>query len=264
MKLYESIEKSDAENINRYLHTYRWISDNVRNILDESDAILQPNYQLIYTVGSQSSIDGGERRWKVIQAVLKRISHYMKIYNDKAKAVKEQETVQMEYDDKYLECDRIFGKGKVNYRLDVFPQCRILSETIFDQLKSALINDFLSGQLDIDIHSEMNEKTKNHFEMLLTQEKIEKPLSDVIQSEIDQDTIWILRGLLQCEVFKLVFTKRWRVNYGVDPDGHRKMAIPFKGKDCPTENSEFGHPDVAICLTQLSYYYSGLKIILCP
>lgn len=35
------------------------------------------------------------------------------------------------------------------------------------------------------------------------------------------------------------------------------MAIPFKAKDVAAEMTEFGHPDVAICLTQLSYYYSG-------
>jgi hypothetical protein len=37
------------------------------------------------------------------------------------------------------------------------------------------------------------------------------------------------------------------------------MAVPFQAKDVPAERAEFGHPDVAIILTILSYYYSGLS-----
>jgi hypothetical protein len=36
------------------------------------------------------------------------------------------------------------------------------------------------------------------------------------------------------------------------------MAVPFRGKDTPMERSDFGHPDVSILLTHLSYYYCGL------
>ena len=39
----------------------------------------------------------------------------------------------------------------------------------------------------------------------------------------------------------------------------RLMAVPFRGKDTPMERADFGHPDVAIILTHLSYYYSGLE-----
>lgn len=52
---------------------------------------------------------------------------------------------------------------------------------------------------------------------------------------------------------------RWRVNYGVNPTGHRRMAVPFRAKDVAADRAEFGHPDVAIVLTLLSYYYSGLS-----
>lgn len=37
------------------------------------------------------------------------------------------------------------------------------------------------------------------------------------------------------------------------------MAVPFRAKDVAAERAEFGHPDVAIVLTLLSYYYSGLS-----
>ncbi|CAF4429303.1 unnamed protein product, partial [Rotaria magnacalcarata] len=37
------------------------------------------------------------------------------------------------------------------------------------------------------------------------------------------------------------------------------MAVPFRAKDVVVDRTEFGHPDVALVLTHLSYYYSGLS-----
>ena len=55
--------------------------------------------------------------------------------------------------------------------------------------------------------------------------------------------------------------RRYRVNFGVNYNSKldRLMAVPFRAKDVAADNTEFGHPDVAILLTQLSYYYSGLN-----
>lgn len=51
------------------------------------------------------------------------------------------------------------------------------------------------------------------------------------------------------------------MNYGVakvPTHYYRRMAVPFRAKDVASDRIEFGHPDVAILLSQLSYYYSGL------
>lgn len=37
------------------------------------------------------------------------------------------------------------------------------------------------------------------------------------------------------------------------------MVVPYKAKDIPNPRADFGHPDVAIGLTCLNYYYSGLN-----
>ncbi len=36
------------------------------------------------------------------------------------------------------------------------------------------------------------------------------------------------------------------------------MAVPFRAKDVSAERTEFGHPDIALFLTQLNYYNQGL------
>ena len=42
---------------------------------------------------------------------------------------------------------------------------------------------------------------------------------------------------------------------------NRLMAVPFRAKDVAADRTEFGHPDVALVLTQLSYYYSWFEVI---
>jgi hypothetical protein len=38
------------------------------------------------------------------------------------------------------------------------------------------------------------------------------------------------------------------------------LAVPFRAKDMPSLRAEFGHPDVAVTLTCMSYYYAGLSL----
>ena len=37
------------------------------------------------------------------------------------------------------------------------------------------------------------------------------------------------------------------------------LAVPYRAKDIPAQRAEFGHPDIVIILTCLSYYYGGLE-----
>lgn len=227
------------------LKVYNWTNENVRNILDESDAILHPKYQLIYTIGAWSNPDGGSQRWLVVQAVLKRVSSIMqRLYETHGEK-------KIEFDEKY-----------VRNRSDVFIPCRILDDTdeVFEALKTEIVNDFIEDRLDINLTG-INEERKEKLRELLTQKNLGHDRFQVIISDFSEEQvnkILILSGLLRCEILKLALTKRWRVNYGVKENYRRKMAIPFKAKDVAAEMTEFGHPDVAVCLTQLSYYYSGL------
>ena len=50
------------------------------------------------------------------------------------------------------------------------------------------------------------------------------------------------------------------MQYGLHP-GRDPIAVPFEAKGVPSELSEFSHPDVAILLTCLAFYYSGLNTL---
>lgn len=252
------MKKNGIEAAREFLSAHKWINANVRSILDESDAILHAKYQLIYTVGGQLPIDGGSRRWVVTQALLKRVPYHMKrFYHEHG-----EESVEFNID--YVTNGHVYGAPKVDYRDDIFTPCRILDQSIYPSLKEALIEDFLDGRMNI-MFPEVSALTKKNLRELMSKTEIdEETFESTLEnlSEADRITILILSGLLRFEVLKLVLTKRWRVNYGVNVNGTRKMAIPFKAKDVAAELTEFGHPDVAICLTILSYYYSG-KVVWC-
>lgn len=253
--MYEWIQKNIDVSM-KFLNVLKWINVNVRNILDESDAILHPKYQLIYTVGNQMPPDGGSLRWVIAQALLKRVPHHMK------RLCAQHGQSKIEFDDKYIENGHVVGFPTANYRADVFTPCRIIDEVSsrvsFDSLRTALIDDFLEGKLDIDFPDIVRTKKEELRKILMFKDIGKKQCESVECFTVnEQNTIMTLSGLLRFEVLKIVLTKRWRVNYGVDENGRRKMAIPFKAKDVAAEMTEFGHPDVAICFTQLSYYYSG-------
>lgn len=40
---------------------------------------------------------------------------------------------------------------------------------------------------------------------------------------------------------------------------HKKLAVPYLGKDAPNKRAEFQHPDVVIGFTCLQYFYAGLE-----
>jgi len=75
---------------------------------------------------------------------------------------------------------------------------------------------------------------------------------------VSSGILYLLRGLIAHNIILFSLKeKRWKVDYG--PDQNRSLlAVPYRAKDSPARKAEFSHPDVALTLTCLSYYYGGL------
>ncbi|KAF9882671.1 hypothetical protein FE257_005656 [Aspergillus nanangensis] len=87
----------------------------------------------------------------------------------------------------------------------------------------------------------------------------ESVLREALEGGVYLRKLLVLRGLLGHQILKFaVAGKRWPVDYGLHPS-RCLMAVPFRAKGVPSDNSEFGHPDVAVIITCLSYYYHGLS-----
>ncbi|KAJ7521861.1 hypothetical protein O6H91_19G071900 [Diphasiastrum complanatum] len=221
------------------------VNSKARDVLDESDLILQVKYQVVYTIGEQMNMDGGALRWKVSQSVLRSAQQHCNDILNK------------------------FGADAIEFKAAsegpfVFPHVRLLSEAVNISLCEMIADDLLAGKDDSLPLRQLRGGDRCIIRNFILPagtginvsfESIYKILPD---GEF-LDTILILRGLLCYGVLMHALRLRWRVQFGVRASGQPKMAVPFRAKDVPVERAEYGHPDVAIMLTQLSYYNSGLS-----
>lgn len=119
---------------------------------------------------------------------------------------------------------------------------------------------FIAGQLPIITFRHLTDEKRMLAAEFITKPRIKQgKMSTVLTGDSDlDDTLLLLRGLIAHNILLFVLQdKRWKVDYGLDLK-RSMLAVPYRAKDSPSGQSEFSHPDVAITLTCLSYYYGGL------
>ncbi|KAJ7609703.1 hypothetical protein FB45DRAFT_876332 [Roridomyces roridus] len=218
------------------LNSQKWLNHNVRDILDESDEILDVRYQLVYTSGRQAPLEDHPDRWITMQGILAHV-------HSLAPALASRFPTGVEIQRPgtaaaFHSSIRILSEEAGHYLI------RLVGEKILQSNEYRLLPPKVRQDLF-------------HF---ITESKPSIPLGRL--RETCGHTLWngilLRRGILAGGI--LVFAlnqKRWRVNYGLDLR-RTMLAVPYRAKDVPSLRTDFGHPDVAIILTCLSYYYGGL------
>lgn len=202
-----------------------------RNILDESDEIMDPREQLIYTVGIQQPFDGSADRWQTSQRILGQIIPYL---SDRAQ----------------------------HHHSGSFPVFHIDSEEL-EEVLSSIIDDISHSMfpgLNLGRHDTLTRKAVLRFIKKRESSALDQKLIFKHFQGSEMERILVLRGLFAFGIMSNSLSKRWSVEYGLT--SNRKpdclVAVPYQAKSCPSRSSEFGHPEVMIILTCLSYYYTGL------
>lgn len=109
-----------------FLNLFNLFRCHVVDIVDEADEILRHKYQLLYTIGVQEAVDGGERRWKVVQEVLQ----FLRVgINDFCEEHVEELRGNIIHSSDYEE------KGSASW-----PHIRLIGDKLDDQLKRTLID----------------------------------------------------------------------------------------------------------------------------
>lgn len=212
-----------------------------RDVIDESDEILGVRSQLIYPVGSQHMLDGKSDRWLVAQGVLRQIKQH-------AMRLAEQNPSQL----------------NANMGSKSFPDIKFLDPEAFERLLNLLIDDAIEGRIaGISLNYFLAE-TKAAIRNFIRLREVSKQDLATLSRDCIGTSHWkgilILRGLFARDIASFVLQrKRWLVEYGLAPN-RCLMAVPYRAKGVPSQNSEFGHPDVGVLLTCLSYYYTGLSM----
>jgi len=226
------------------LKLQRWLNKYARDVLDECDASLAIRTQLIYPSGSQMAVDGHPLRWKVIQAVLRLIQ--MHLPELKYKFPQSIEVIH-----------RLSG-GE-------FPLIYFLRRDAEDYMIQRLVDDICKGQLVflpcVEIPAASQQDIHTFISAPTMSRQVVKTVTEIFRDkEHLMKVVYLLRGLFVHRILLSTLKKRWNVQYGLHPN-RDPIAVPYHAKGTPSSSSEWGHPDVALILTCLSFYYQGLDII---
>lgn len=227
------------------LESAKWLWSNSRDILDESDEILRVRYQVIYTMGLQAPTYDHPNRWLTTQCVLTRVRRRI------------PEISRMFPDDITAEDS---NKGR-------FPRLRSIGADATRALIDAIVEDALNGELSTcpqlsHLSPPLRMVAKTYMTKLddLGPDDVPSLCSHYGKDSSVWKTILLLRGLLAHGVLSYALgARRYRVDYGLAPE-RSMLAVPYRAKDVPSLRAEFGHPDVCIILTCLSYHYGGLTV----
>lgn len=235
------LERLSAEKIaeaTAMLEVQQWLSTVSRDVLDECDEILHPRQQLIYPSGKQFPIDNSPSRWKTAQTVLELIRSCLR-------------TFVAAYPNAIQVVEKANG---------AFPEIHIVDKELEGLLVCAVAKDICTGKGGILPVSNLTAEQLRAIEVFLLSPPSGEDNTQKIEclSEGIRKTVLLLRGLLGLRILPLALNKRWNVEYGLHPS-RCLVSVPYRGKGVPSASAEFGHPDVAILLTLLSYYSSGIS-----
>ncbi|KAL9104009.1 MAG: hypothetical protein Q9163_000987 [Psora crenata] len=227
---------------NQMVRVQRWIQKYSRDILDESDFTLAVRTQLIYPSGSQTIVDGHPHRWETAQALLRSVqSHVWNLQNDFPQSI---EVIQ-----------RSHGG---------FPIIFFLRKDAEDALITRIVKDIVQGQTTIIATREHTQSNRFAIKQFISEAVVRPEIAQNIdrmfaEKPAMKQKIYLLRGLLVHRILLLTLKKRWNVQYGLHPT-RDPIAVPFHAKGVPSEQAEWGHPDVAILFTCLAFYLGGLDL----
>ncbi|KAG9310853.1 hypothetical protein JVU11DRAFT_8708 [Chiua virens] len=241
-----SVEKQLSQGEDRHgvalplLELQKWLHSLSRDILDESDEILHVRYQLVYTMGNQLPMEGFPERWTTTQQVLGLVKKH-------ASSLKRCFPLGVEYE-----------RGPSGS----FPHLRVLQRNAGEKLISLIVEDVMDGHLPNFSFGQLRSEMRCAIKSFISCDDVLPEVVQLIKDYSHQSCLWsgllLLRGLLATGILLFAFKeRRWRVDYGLAPP-RTMLAVPYRAKDVPAQRAEFGHPDVAITLSCLSYYYHGL------
>ena len=205
-------EASVARNLGNFQD---WVAKVSRDVLDESDEILHPRYQLVYTTGNQIPIDDHPNRWITIQQVFTRLQ---------AHAVALRTSFPRMFD--------------IDTTLRGFPIIHILDSAIFRRISSLVIDDALGGRLSNIPVGILPSSIRGAARRFMSQAEVSDADYALVQSHcagaISFNAILVLRGLLMDDGGILAYVlkqRRWRVDYGLD-SSRTSLAVPYRAKVC--------------------------------
>ena len=226
------------------LDAQEWLNGTTRDILDESDEILSVKYQLIYTVGTPQGLHGQSTRWQTVQEVLSLLRSIL---------IEQSYRFTTGVELKFASFDHFSSTS--------FPHTRILTSRCGHELIQTIASQIIfEERMKSTPFRSYPDDIRNMALRFLVEVTVSPAEFSTLKRHSGEyfEQILLLRGLLAGGILlHNLKEKRWRVDYGLDPT-RSMLAVPYRAKDSPALRAEFGHPEMILVLTCLSYYYGGL------
>lgn len=238
----QRLSDSRVQEAKLMIKVQNWIQKVCRDILDECDFTLAARTQLIYPSGSQATVDGHPQRWETAEELLRLVENHL--WN-----------LQHDFPESIEVIERPGGR---------FPTVFFLRSDVEDALLARLVKDIIRGQTSILSLKECTPSDRFAIKSFISSADVQPSATQRVSQLFPDDlsarqNLYLLRGLLVHRILLLTLKKRWNVQYGLHPT-RDPIAVPFHAKGVPSDQAEWGHPDVAILFTCLSFYFGGLEL----
>ena len=219
-----------------------WMRKMCRDILDECDVTLSLRTQLIYPSGSQKTVDGHPHRWETAETLLHLVEGHL---------------ANLRYD--FPQSIEVITRLRGG-----FPVMFFLRKDVEDALLARLVDDICEGRTLIIPIRDCSDSDRLIVQQFISEAQVSRKTFERVclmfpDKPAAKQAIYLLRGLLVHRILLLTIKKRWNVQYGLHPS-RDPIAVPFHAKGIPSDQAEWGHPDVAILFTCLAFYYDGLNL----
>ncbi|KAL2413203.1 hypothetical protein ABEF95_002207 [Exophiala dermatitidis] len=223
------------------IQVQKWLDQHTRDILDESDELLKPVYELVYTNGEANVLSGAPDRWFIALDILALVQR-------NARALHAACPSGIELESRGPAC---------------FPHFRVLNDEGARLLNHCLTQDIVARKLPSLPLGQCGPATLTALSSFLHELETDPADFDLVskhfQGSTQLDLLYVARGLLSHQVLTHALRKRWLVNYGLDRT-RCLAAVPYRAKSVPSPSAEFAQPETVILLTALSFYYSGIRV----
>ena len=242
------------------------------DIYDECDFALSHKINLIYAVGERIDLPGGHLRW----AAISKICELLASPGGVGEQIRAKE---------WAICD-----NNENNRPGGFNSLRLIAvdsmaskvgdSSSFSSSSSSSSSSYhclfvefadelmksppCEGAWLVDL--DLNSAKRNAVLRFIVDPSFDETELDTDEVKLGVDLrefLYTLRGLFAHGILAHSFSKRHRVEYGIDRTGkdesRTRLAVPYTSADTPSLRSEFSHLDKCLVLTHLAYFDDGLN-----
>lgn len=187
----ERLTSGDFATASHLIKIQKWLDDNARDVLDESDEILDVKFQLIYTLGSQRMMDGQPERWLLIQGVFDLVDkHACRLRKSHADSIEVHRPSEA-----------------------AFPAIRLLTSDIGRLLTAAIVRDIRDGHLPDLAFMGCPPHVREAMERFLQNVKVSADDFNIIchflkGSESSMKNLLLVRGLIAHNVLLFVLCNK--------------------------------------------------------